>query len=201
MPKPFGWCVTTQLSDRDAPRSAPANESSGGVSNEPAPMELAPVGRISALPRGIRQLPFLCQVSRHARHSMGKLLSICYRHGGLRGRLEASLWTTAAVSRENRGANSDLSQPRRSGVFLLHRLLYDEAIAGVDWSASCGPEGPRICAAGYEQQSSFTVQPTFQTTLEPAIASKGSSSCFLSRVLVTVLQLRVTEYREKPHRN
>ncbi len=159
-------------------------------------MELAPVGRISALPRWVRHLPFLCQVSRHARRPVGKLLAICYRRGGLRRRLEACLWTTAAISRENRGANSDLSQPRRFGVFLLHRLLYDEAIAGVDWSASRGPEGARICAAGYEQQSSFTHQPTFQTTLEPAIAPKGSASCFLSWVLVTVLQLRVTEYPE-----
>src|SRR5580704_11226822 len=97
------------------PRSLPANESSGGVSNEPAPMELAPVGRVSALPRGVRHLPFLCQVSHYARHPMGKLLAICYRRGGLRRRLEAGLWTTAGISRENRGANSDLSQPRRSG--------------------------------------------------------------------------------------
>ncbi len=97
--------------------------------------------------------------------------------------------------------NSGCSQRSGFGVFLFHRLSHDKAIAGVRRSAAGRPASSGVCTAGHEQQSGFAIQSALRSSGDLPCASQRSAPRLLSGILVTVLQLRVTGYREALGRN
>src|SRR5258708_18865175 len=165
-------------------------------------MELAPVGRVSALPGRVCQLLFaICQVSSYPGCSLGELPAFRDRRRVSVCRPETHLRPTAAVSRKDRGPNSGYSKPSRCGLFLFRCLLSDQAFTGLPPTAARRAEGPGIRAAGYQQSAGFALQPTFQSNVALTHAAQRSSARLLSGLLVTVLQLRVTGYRKAPGGN
>ena len=142
----------------------------------------------------------LRQVSRHARHPLGQLPALRRGRGAPGSRLAARVWAAAAISREDYRPDTGRVQPRGAGVLLLRHLLYGEVAASFRdaerWAESAG-----VCAPRYEEQSGCTFEPAVISHAGLAEASERSAAGFLPRLLVTVLQLRVTGYRKTSGRN
>ncbi len=87
------------------------------------------------------------------------------------------------------------------GVFLLHRLLPDQATTRLQRSTTGGADGAGIRTSGYGQPSGLPFRLAFQPDVADPHAAKRSAPGFLSWLLVTFLQLRVTGYRKAPDRD
>ena len=148
---------------------------------------------------GIRQLFHgFCQIPDNPQCPLGELLVVWRRCPVFSDRAEKGLHRSRFPWRKACKLRAGASEYFHSRCFLLRHLSRYSAVACVAWVAGGGTESPELHSTRYAWQPGFP----FRASLYAAGASKlfrgPASRCaadFLSRLLVTVLQLRVTGYR------
>ena len=88
------------------------------------------------------------------------------------------------------------SEHFHSRCVLLHRFSRDPPVACVAWGTDGGSEGSGLHSARYARQLGFSFRTSIFTTGAGDLRRRYSRGAldFLSRLLVTVLQLRVAGY-------
>ena len=158
-------------------------------------MELVVVGGISFRVGWFPQLSILRTVPGHARFSVGKLFAIRPWWNFASRQPGARFWETATLSRKN--IQPDPGRAERVGFWLLFLpdLLPTAAGARFDGSAARRAKGARIHVAGPKRQAGFTRGTSLIADVERFdYQSQWRCANFLSRFLVTAMQLRVAEF-------
>jgi len=158
-------------------------------------MELVVVGGISFRVGWFPQLSILRTVPGHARFSVGKLFAIRPWWNFASRQPGARFWETATLSRQN--IQPDPGRAERVGFWLLFLpdLLPTAAGARFDGSAARRAKSARIHVAGPKRQAGFTRGTSLVAGVERFdYQSQWRPANFLSRFLVTAMQLRVAEF-------
>src|SRR2546428_4743766 len=158
------------------PGCMPLQDTLGGHEST---IQLAAVDRLSPQHRGVSELlPFFRSMANHARRSVGQLHSLCDRRGAADRRRAKSESKSAGIDRRRAGLSSVRLLPRND-------FRPREAVAGIAGRAACRTEGARLPALRRQT-------PAGQAVAGAGVVTARSFVDFLSWLLVTLLQLRVT---------
>src|SRR5579862_5320382 len=133
-----------------------------------------------------------CALSFHSRCSLGQLSFVCRRRVFPRYRVETRVWPPRTISRQDPRSGAQSHQPSRHWVVLLLHLLRSEAIAAVNRSAAGWTKSAGLFPSRCQSADRHTGCATHYASARLTKTSQRSIADFLPRLLVTVLQLRVT---------
>jgi hypothetical protein len=142
---------------------------------------------------GFLTYTFFAPIPNYTRLSVGESLVICCGRDSTRAGSIPRLWKTADLSGKNLRTNS--SRARRIDVrfVFLHILLRTGAGSAFDRSATSWTKSSRVHSVGSRWEGPISQWPRWQ------IESRRAD--FLSRFLVTIVQLRVAEFSAKAFRH
>jgi hypothetical protein len=148
-------------------------------------LELVALGGISSRAGWFLELLILCAVSHHARFSVGKSFAVLRWWSLALRRAGTSIWKTPTLSRQNLRPHLGHARSARFRSLCLRCLLHGAPIATFDRRAPGWPEGSGLHATGPKRQTGSAYRSAF---------AERRGAHFLSRPLVTTVQLRVAEF-------
>ena len=155
-------------------------------------MELAHLGRIHNRGRRIAQLRMVRAISGDARFSMGKSFALRDRRRVVDRRFVSRIWSAATLSGQGFWVRLHLNSVPVLRLFRLRNLLRAPTGSDFEWRAASWAIGAGLFTTGSKWESRRPGRFTPGT-----IGTEGARADFLSRILVTALQLRVAEFSAK----
>src|SRR5205807_10654004 len=163
-----------------------------GQGRHEAKVELAHLGGIRNRGRRIVQLRMVRAISRHARFSMGKSLALWNRCCVVNRRLVSRVWSATTLSGQGFWFGLQRNSIPILCIFRLRNLLRAATGSRFEWRAARWATGTGLFTTGSKWKSRRP-----RRFAPGTVGTEGGRADFLSRFLVTAMQLRVTEFPAK----